>query len=165
MGAVVRDTGVRHPAEFLWDFPTGNSMRAPGVAERRADQEWLRVSRDETPAYLHPAVIIAAGAGYAWLLLVFWVVFFGRGYMELSLVVVTLISGVMLGLMAAEGGGRDAVPWQRQWRSFDEFLAGEVEVWGGRVSGWDAFIQLAGMAWSLAALATAFGIIIEIARP
>lgn len=110
-------------------------------------------------------MLIVTGAGFAWALLAFWVTFIDDGYMTLVLILMTLISAVMLGLLTVGGdGGRNVTPWQRPWRSFGEFLDGEVEVRGTRLRGRDAFIQLAGVAWCLAGLATAFGIIM-LARP
>ena len=132
-------------------------MRSPCGPERQTIRH---------PTYLHPAVVIVAASGYAWTLLVYWAVFFGYGTMGLSLAVATLISGVMLGMMAfGSAGSRDVTPWQRRWRSIQEFLEGDVQVWGGRIPGRDAFVQLVGMAWCLAALATAFGVIVELAKP
>jgi len=159
------DAEPRDSDELVWDVPTGILLHEPRQAESGAEHVWPEVSGNEIPTYLHPAALVAAASGYAWFLLVSWVVFLGYGYMGLSLVVATLISGAMLGLMAAGGdGGRNVTPWQRPWRSFREFLTGEVEVWGGRMSGWSAFVQLAGMAWCLAVLATVFGTIVALAR-
>jgi hypothetical protein len=124
------------------------------------------VSGNERPTYLHPAVVTASVGGYAWMLLVFWVVFCGYGYMGFTMVIATLISGVMFALLIGCGaGGRNMAPWQRPWRSFREFLASDIEIWGGHIRGRDAFIQLAGMSWCLAGLATAFGVIIALSRP
>src|ERR1700722_2373758 len=159
------DTLTRDPDPIVGQAPTGILIHEPRQAEPGAEHVWPEVSGHETPTYLHPAVLIVTASGYAWFLLVFWVVFWGYGYMGLTLAVATLISVAMLGLMAGGGaGGRNVVPWQRPWHSFREFLGGEVEVWGARMSGSDAFLQLAGMAWLLAALTTAFGIIIEVVR-
>jgi hypothetical protein len=152
--------------EYIRSVPTGILSHHPGEAAPGSEHVWPETSGDETPTYLHPAVVIAAVSGYVWFLLVSWVVFFGYGYMGLSLAIATLISVAMLGLIAAGGdGGRNVAPWQRRWRSFGEFLAGDIEVWGGRVPGRDSFVQLAGMAWCLAVLATMFGVITELARP
>jgi hypothetical protein len=77
-----------------------------------------------------------------------------------------MISGAIFALLLGCGSGaRNMTPWQRPWRSFQEFLSGDVEVCGGRMSGREAFVELAGMSWSLAGLATAFGIIIALSRP
>jgi hypothetical protein len=160
------DTLTLNRDDIIREAPTGILTHNPPRSEPGCGQVWPEASGHETPTYLHPVVIITAASGYAWFLLVFWVVFFGYGYMGISMTVATLISGTMLGLMAAGGtGGRNGAPWQRPWRSLGEFLGGEVEVCGARVSGWDAFVQLVGMAWLLAALATVFGVIIEIVRP
>jgi hypothetical protein len=163
------DTLLREPVEIsdleILEVPTGILTHDPLQAEPGAEHVWPEVSGEERPTYLHPMVLVTAAGGYAWTLLVFWVVFWGYGYMGVSMTVATLISCMMLGLLAAGGaGGRVVTPWQRPWRSFREFLASDVEVWSGRVSGRDAFIQLAGMSWCLAALATVFGIIIEASR-
>jgi hypothetical protein len=163
------DTLLREPVEISQEtnleVPTGILTHHPLQAEPGAEHVWPETSGEAKPTYLHPAVLTTTAAGYAWILLVFWVVFWGYGYMGLSMAVATLISGTMLGLMAAGGaGGRNMTPWQRPWRSFREFLTSDVEVWDSRVSGREVFIQLAGMAWCLAALATVFGIIIAASR-
>ncbi len=152
--------------EIVREAPPGILVHDPDQGEPGAERVAPAVSGNETPTYLHPLVISAAASGYAWFLLVFWIAFAGYGYMTATMAIATLISGMMLGLMVAGGaGGRDMQPWQRPWRSFREFLSGEVEVWGGRVSGWDAFIELTVMSWLLAGLATAFAIIVAYARP
>jgi hypothetical protein len=157
MDTLVRDPEPRDAEEFSWAMAADKPATDPARSEE---------SGESTPTYLHPGVIAAAASGYAWVMLAFWAAFFGHGYMGLSLVVATLISGAMLGLMAAGGvASYNVTPWQRSWRSFREFLAGDVQVWGGRVSGWDAFVQLAGMAWCLAGLATVFAIIVAFTRP
>jgi hypothetical protein len=51
----------------------------------------------------------------------FWV----YDYMTLAMAVATWISMTTLGLMAG-----NAAPWQGPWRSVQEFLGVEVEVWG-----------------------------------
>jgi hypothetical protein len=85
--------------------------------------------------------------------------------MMATMTLATLISMTMLGLLAGFGeGGRNVTPWQRPWRSFQEFLNGEVSVWGARVPGKDAFLQLVVMSWLLAGLATAFAVIIMLER-
>ena len=148
------------------ELPTGVPPHRPPQAERGAEHVRPELSYEETPTYVHPAVVATAMAGYVWMLFVFWIVFAGYGYMGVSLVIATMISAVMLGLLIGCGGSaRDVTPWQRPWRSFQVFLSGEVEVWGGRMSGREAFIQLAGMSWCLAALATAFAITIALSRP
>jgi hypothetical protein len=163
---LVRDPEPRDPDELtrkVWTNTPTWEPRGPELNSRPVSPE---VSGDEAPTYLHPVVLVAAASGYVWFLLVSWVVFAGYGYMGISMAIATLISGAMLGLLAAGGEfGRNMTPWQRTWRSFGEFLSGEIDVWGARVSGWDAFVQLAGMAWCLAGLATAFGIIVVLARP
>jgi hypothetical protein len=154
------DLLVEDRDETNWKIPPG----VPTYESSRSEPDELVFHDGETPTYLHPAVLVVVTSGYAWFLLVSWVVFFGHGYMGITLVVATMISALMAGMMAV-AGGRNVTPWQRPWRSFREFLAGDVEVWGGRVPGRDAFAQLAGMAFCLAALATAFGIIVEASRP
>jgi hypothetical protein len=156
-------TLLRDSHSFDADIPTGVLLHRPSLAEHTTTPE---VSGNERPTYLHPAVVTASVGGYAWMLLVFWVVFCGYGYMGFTMVIATLISAVMLALLIGCGaGGRNMAPWQRPWRSFREFLAGDVEIWGGRIPGRDAFIQLVGMSWCLAGLATAFGVIIALSRP
>lgn len=151
--------------ELSWDAPTGILTHEPERAEPGAKHVWPEVTGNATPTYLHAGVVVAAAAGYAWFLLAFWAAFWGYGYMMLALAVATLISVTMLGLMAGGGaGGRNVSQWQRPWHSFQEFLGGEVEVWGARVSGKEAFIQLTAMSWLLAGLATAFAVIIALAR-
>ena len=151
--------------ELLLEVPTGILSHEPTRADPGAEHVWPEVSGDVTPTYLHGGVVVTVAAGYAWFLLAFWAAFWGFGYMMFTMVVVTLISGTMLGLIAGFGaGGRNVVPWQRPWRSFQEFLGGEVEVWGARVSGREAFVQLAAMSWLLAGLATAFAVIIALVR-
>jgi hypothetical protein len=160
------DTMILDRDAIPGEAPTGILTHDPRLAEPGAERVWPEVSGPATPTYLHPLVIIAAASGYGWFLLVFWIAFAGYGYMTAAMTVATLISGTMLGLMAAGGaGGRNMEPWRRPWRSFREFLTGEVEVWGTRVSGWDAFVQLTAMSWLLAALATAFSVMVALDRP
>jgi hypothetical protein len=166
------DTLLRDFHELDWpnaitrEVPTGIFVHQPPRAEPGAEHIWPEVSGTEEPTYLHPGAIIGAASGYAGFLLVSWMVFAGHGYMGLTLAVATMISGVMLGLMAGGGaGGRNTTPWQRPWRSFREFLGGKVEVWGGQIPGREAFIQLTAMAWCLTLLAVVFGVIVEAVRP
>ena len=112
-------------------MPTGILTHEPERAEPGAEHVWPEVSGSATPTYLHSGVVVTAAAGYAWFLLAFWAAFWGFGYMMLALAVATLISVTMLGLLAAGGaGGRNVTQWERPWHSFQEFLDGEVQVWG-----------------------------------
>jgi hypothetical protein len=171
------DTLLREPGEIITADAPDISILEPREAELGVDHAWLvpdveaaepedaAPTRLQPPTYLHPVVVVAAVGGYAWFLLAFWVAFLGYGYMTLTMDLATLISGTIIGLMV--GGvvaGRNMTPWQRPWHSFREFLDGEVEVWGARVSGRDAFFQLAGMSWLLAALATTFAVIVAVVR-
>jgi len=136
------------------------------LTEREAERVSTDGSRLERPTYLHPAVVAVAVAGYAWMLLAFWVAFAGYGYMSLAMFAATMISAIMIGsLIAGPSAAHNSTPWQRPWRSVKEFLDGEVQVWGARVRGRDAFVQLGGMAWCLALLATAFSVITAMSRP
>lgn len=156
---------ARDADEPLWDTPTGILTHEPERADPGAEHVWPEVAGKGQPTYLHPAVLVIAAAGYAWFLLSFWAVFWGYGYMPLTLAVASLISVLMLGLMAGGGtGGRNVSPWERPWHSFQEFLDGEVAVWGARVPGKEAFVQLVAMSWLLAGLATAFAVIIASVR-
>jgi hypothetical protein len=168
------DTLVREPVdtdqlldadELLWDVPTGILVHEPDRAEPGAEHVWPEVSGNAKPSYLHAGVVVAVAAGYAWFLLAFWAVFWGYGYMMLAMSVATLISMTMLGLMAGGGGGgRNVTQWERPWHSFREFLDGDVAVWGARISGREAFVQLVAMSWLLAVLATAFAVIVALVR-
>jgi hypothetical protein len=168
------DTLMREPVEILdpeeveellLEAPTGIFSHGPARAEPGERHPWPEAWSDVEPSYMHPAVVVAVAAGYGWFLLAFWVAFWGFGYMMVTMVAATGISLLMLGLMVGFGaGGRNLVPWQRPWRSFDQFLNGEVEVWGARISGKEACVQLVAMSWLLAALATAFAIIIMCVR-
>jgi hypothetical protein len=154
---------LRHANEL--DVPTGIITHEPERAEPGAERVWPQASGKATPTYLHAGLVVAAASGYGWFLLAFWAAFWNYGYMMLAMAVATLISVTMPGLMAAGGGGgRNVTQWERPWHSFQEFLSGHVEVWGARVSGKDAFIQLATMSWLLAGLATAFAIIVALER-
>ena len=158
-------TSLLAPKRALSDVPA--KIPPPGSLQREdAAHFGLEAGAGDVPTYLHPFVITATAGGYAWCLLAFWEAFAGYGYMTLALIISTLISLAMLGSIAAGGmAGRDMTPWQRRWLSFREFLSSEVEVGGVRVLGRDAFLQLAGMSWCLAGLATAFAIIVAFARP
>jgi hypothetical protein len=61
-------------------------------------------------------------------------------------------------------GERNVTPWQRPGRSLLEFIASDNEARDTRLSGREVFVPFAWMAWCLAALATAFGVIIEAVR-
>lgn len=152
-------------SELMLEAPTGIFTHEPTRAEPGSEHVWPAVAGTAKPTYLHAGVVIAAASGYAWFLLAFWAAFWGFGYMMLALAVATLISVTMLGMMAGlGGGGRTVTPWERPWHSFQEFLDGEVSVWGARVPGKDACVQLVAMSWLLAALATAFAVIIVLVR-
>jgi len=168
------DTSLRDPVEdldsqdlehLMQEVPTGIWSHEPDRADFAAQHVWPEVSGGATPSYLHPWVVIGASGAYAWTLLAFWTAFWGYGYMMATMFVATMISVVMLGLMAGFGsGGRSVIPWQRPWRSFQEFLDGEVEVWNARIRGREAFVQLMAMSWLLAAMATAFAVIVMVVR-
>ena len=169
MDSLVRDRhdidDFQDVEELLWDVPTGILTHEPERAEPGAENVWPDVAGEATPTYLHSGVVVAAASGYAWFLLAFWAAFWGYGYMMLAMTVATLISVAMLGLMAAGGaGGRNVSQWERPWHSFREFLDGHVAVWGARISGKEAFVQLTTMSWLLAGLATAFAVIIALVR-
>ena len=156
----------------LSPLPKGLEWQVPGtILRHRPTQTQRSAIAAETlararPTDLHPMASIALVAGYAWVLLVCWAVFAGYGYMGFALVIATLITGAIFGLLFIGGfGGRDVSPWQRSWQSFSEFLSNDVEVWGARISGRAAFAQVVTVAWCLALLMTALGIIIEAARP
>jgi hypothetical protein len=68
-------------------------------------------------------------------------------------------------LLACGHGARNVTPWQREWRSFGEFLAGDVEVWGGRMKGREAFAEVAGLSGALALGVTLLGLVIALSRP
>jgi hypothetical protein len=171
------DTLSREPGELITADPSDTVTpkprdAEPGVADARlVNFDEFPVAPDaaptnlQPPTSLHPMVVVAAVGGLAWFLMAFWVAFFGYGEMTYVMDIATMISGTMVGLMV--GGviaGRNVTPWQRPWHSFREFLDSEVEVWGARLSGRDAFFQLAGMSWLLGALATAFAIIVMAIR-
>ena len=156
---------LREHDNIFADLPSGVFLRRSVVAEQPAPRVWPEIAGSERPTYIHPTAIGLAASGFATMMLAFWVCFFGRGEMTPTLGISTLISMIMLGLMAGAGGGRSVTPWQRQWRSFSESLDGEIEVWGTCVHGREAVVQIAGLAWGLAALAEAFCIIIACVRP
>jgi hypothetical protein len=109
------DTSLREPDDIIWH----DELSRDFVDEQQpVETEFAHVQSqpwdNPRPTYLHSAAVIAAASGYAGFLLISWALFFGRGYMGLSLVVATLISVVMLGLMAAFGAkGPNVAPWQR----------------------------------------------------
>lgn len=161
----VEDLDQQELEELMQEVPTGIWTHEPDRAEPAARHVWPEVSGMAQPSYLHPTVVIVSAGAYAWFLLAFWAAFWGYGYMMVTLFVAAMISVIMLGLMAGFGaGGRSVIPWQRPWRSFQEFLDGEVEVWGARVPGKEAATQLIVMSWLLAALATAFAVIVAVVR-
>jgi hypothetical protein len=115
--------------------------------------------------HVHPLAVAAAAAGYAWFLLVCWIVFAADQEMAATLFVASGISIVMLGLLAELGwSGRNVVPWMRASRSWTEFLDGRVDTFTGPMTGRAVFVHLAGMSGVLALGATAFGIIIACSR-
>ena len=149
---------------IAWEVPPGLVRHQPAQVRRVVDAAWPELAGQARPTYMHPAVPATVIAGYAWMVLAFWAVFGGHGYMGLALVLVTLISAVMVGLLVTCGSARTLEPWQRSWRSFGEFWDGEMEIWDGRISGRAAFVQLAVLAWALAGLATAFVVIVASVR-
>ena len=148
-----------------WEVPTGILRHDAPHAESADLKFWPDAAGGAPPSYLHPAVVAIAAAGSAWFLLAFWITLGGDSLTAYLLAIATLISCLTLGLLLVGSEGRNVVPWQRHWRSFHEFLAGHVDVWGARVSGREAFIQIAGLAWCLAALATTFAVIIAAEHP
>ncbi|MGN6096036.1 MAG: hypothetical protein ACTHP8_07330 [Bosea sp. (in: a-proteobacteria)] len=91
---------------------------------------------------VHPAAIGIALAGYAWLIVLAWAAFAG-GPSSLLLVIVTTISVMFFGLLVGGGAySRNMTPERETERSFAEFLAGEVDIATGRVSGKDALLQI-----------------------
>ena len=91
---------------------------------------------------VHPATIGIALAGYAWLIVLAWAAFAG-GPSSLLLVIVTTISVMFFGLLVGGGAySRDTTPERETERSFAEFLAGDVDIATGRVSGKDALLQV-----------------------
>jgi hypothetical protein len=114
---------------------------------------------------VHPLAVAAAAAGDVWFLLVCWVVFSTDMQTVATMVVVTGISILMLGMMAALGwSGRNVVPWMRAGRSWTDFLNGRVDTFTGPMTGRTVFVHLAGTSGVLALGATALGIIIALSR-
>jgi hypothetical protein len=111
--------------------------------------------------HVHPLAVGAAAAGYAWFLLVCWIVFAADREMAASLFMCTFISIILLGLLIGVGSSsRDVTPWMRSGRTWAEFLDGRVDTFTGPMTGRQVFAHLAGMSGTLALGATALGIVI-----
>lgn len=111
------------------------------VSARRGTETFRH--RNLLPATsIHPAAIGIALAGYAWLIVLAWAAFAG-GPSSLLLVIVTTISVMFFGLLVGGGAySRNMTPERETERSFAEFLAGDVDIATGRVSGKDALLQI-----------------------
>ncbi|MDA8052373.1 MAG: hypothetical protein M0002_20620 [Rhodospirillales bacterium] len=151
----------------ILERPTANP---PAHAARAAIPE-PQSERPNTPPPverswpMHPLVIGGAIAGWALILLAFWVLFFGDPGMEMNLFIVTGISVVMLGLLAGIGFRASGAGLQtRTLTHFRDFLRGQVETQTGAIPGRDAFKLVAGMAAGLALAGVGFAIIISAVR-
>lgn len=101
---------------------------------------------------VHPIAVEISVLAYAWLGAAFWLAF-GGGETSLILSIILVLCIVYVGLLI--GGavmGRNMTPERRQDRSVREFWEGTVDIATGRVSGREAFMQIA-----LLPLALAFG--------
>lgn len=134
--------------------------RAASQRRRAVDAAWRPVGL-QPATHVHPFAVGAAAAGYAWFLLVCWVVFAADPQMVPTLLMCTFISVIMLGLLAGAGlSSPDVTPWMRGGRSWAEFLDGRVDTFTGPMTGRQVFAHLAGLSFVLALAATALGIII-----
>ena len=117
-----------------WLSPRNALQRAMGLGPRECLNNGASDGRliAGLPGYYRLAEVLRTLVGSsdqvlsrAWLLLAFWMAFWVYDYMTLAMAVATWISMTTLGLMAG-----NAAPWQGPWRSVQEFLGVEVEVWG-----------------------------------
>lgn len=149
--------------DFRSDLLAGKLDAAP--LQPRAARATLQSDDLQPATHVHPLAVGAAAVGYAWFLLVCWVVFAADSQMVAALLMVTFISAVMIGMpMALGSSARNVVPWMRAGRSWADFLDGRVDTFTGPMSGRAVFTQLAGMSGVLALGATALGIIIACSR-
>jgi hypothetical protein len=108
--------------DLLVDKPRATSRHRPA-----ANAAWRSVGL-QPATHVHPLAVGAPAAGYAWFLLVCWIVFVTDREMAASLFMCTFISIILLGLLIGVGScSRDVTPWMRSGRSWAEFLDGQVD--------------------------------------
>jgi hypothetical protein len=113
-----------------------------------------------------PKGVIAIGmAGYAGILLAFWVAFGGDFDSAFVLVIVSLFALMFFGLpvLMSRTATNDNAPGERP-QSLSEFLAKDFDTFTGRVSGWSALMQYAFLPLALAVGALTIGIILLFLR-
>lgn len=94
---------------------------------------------------IHPIALCIPVAATAWFVVVAWCAF-GGGETSLVLAVITLFFLIFLGLFVGGAAmGRDVTPERARNRTFQEFLAGDVDIGSGRITGREALWQIAVM--------------------
>lgn len=119
----------------------------------------------DLPVGMHPLIAAIAISGWAWTLLVWWIVFFIKWAPEalVNLVMVTGTSAVLVAFITGLGYYTRGVASRsgrmtRQAQSFRDFLNSEVEVGTGRIKGSECFELALGVGITCAILGTGFGI-------
>lgn len=151
-------------------FPTGrketNSIVLAGRQTPALDRLTPFLRRHNVPvsAELPIMVHVVGTFGYAGILLAMWVTFSSHGDALFMVAVSTFLAMVFFGvpyLMYRTARRNDA---QRGLHGMSDFLAGDFETSTGRLTGWEAFVQVVTVPLSLAFGATAIGIIISVLR-
>ena len=94
---------------------------------------------------IHPYAVALPVAAYFWLILASWFAF-AAGETSLVLGVVTFLSLMYFALLVGGAAlARNMTPERRTQRSFAEFLQGDVDIETGRITGREAFWQIAVM--------------------
>lgn len=114
----------------------------------------------ELPTMVH----VVGTFGYAGILLAMWVTFSGHGDALFMVAVSTFLAIVFFGVPYLMYRTARRSGAQRGQHGMSDFLAGDFETWTGRLTGWEAFVQVVTIPLSLAFGAAAIGTIISVLR-
>jgi hypothetical protein len=101
---------------------------------------------------IHPGIQLIGGALVVWMMSALWLGFSGNFTINLSLAICGVTLVMFLGVPVVLARTAKYAP---PHGTLGEYLAGEVETLGGRMSGWEVLIQMLTVPACLAAGATA----------